>query len=71
MPLMKGCEATQIIRKELKNNIPIIALTANTLSGEKEKYLKKGMNGFITKPVNTNLLFTNMYELTSPEVLLQ
>tara|TARA_R110000850_G_scaffold150497_1_gene273113 strand:+ start:10301 stop:11860 length:1560 start_codon:yes stop_codon:yes gene_type:complete len=71
MPVMKGCETTQIIRKELKNNIPIIALTANALSGEKEKYLKKGMNGFISKPVNTNLLFTSMYQLTSPEVLLQ
>ncbi len=68
MPLMKGCEATQVIRRDLKNNIPIIALTANTLFGEKEKYLKKGMNGFITKPININLLFSNMYDLVTSEI---
>nr|MBA3986497.1 response regulator [Flavobacteriales bacterium] len=65
MPLMKGCKATQIIRKELKNNTPIIALTANSLAWDKEKYIKKGMNGYITKPVDINHLFTNMYELIS------
>jgi PAS domain S-box-containing protein len=50
MPVMGGIEATQIIRKELKSTIPIIALTANAISGESEKCLKAGMNEFISKP---------------------
>lgn len=52
MPLMNGYEATEEIRK-LKGfkEIPIIALTAGTISGEKEKSIKSGMNDYITKPV--------------------
>ena len=38
MPVMNGYKATAIIRNELKNNIPIIALTANAQPAEKEKW---------------------------------
>ena len=50
MPEMDGYEATTIIRSELKSSIPIIALTAHAMSGEKEKCLSLGMNDFISKP---------------------
>ena len=64
MPGMNGYEATTIIRKELKNNIPIIAMTANAMAGEREKCLGFGMNDYISKPINANLLFEKIYDLT-------
>lgn len=52
MPLMNGYEATKEIRKlNGFEKIPIIALTAGTILGEKEKCLKSGMNDYVTKPV--------------------
>lgn len=50
MPVMGGIEATQIIRKELNLVTPIIALTANAISGESDKCLNAGMNDFVSKP---------------------
>jgi len=52
-PLKDGIEATVEIRNlsdERKKNIPIIALTANTTTGEEQKCLNAGMNGFLHKP---------------------
>jgi len=50
MPEMDGYEATAIIRNELKNNVPIVALTAHNMNKEREKCLGLGMNDFISKP---------------------
>ena len=58
MPGMDGIEATKMIRS-LKHendyyaNVPIIALTANAISGMKETFLKNGFNDFISKPIDT------------------
>ena len=56
MPEMDGYEATAIIRdplsKVLNNRIPIIAMTANVMQGDKEKCMKAGMNDYVTKPIN-------------------
>lgn len=52
MPVMNGFEATQVIRKELESNIPVIALTANAIKGENKKCLDAGMNDYISKPFN-------------------
>lgn len=53
MPVMDGLEATQIIRQSFdppKNDIPIIAFTANAIKGDQKEYLDIGMNDYITKP---------------------
>lgn len=59
MPVMDGLEATRIIRKSFsppKNETPIIAFTANAIKGEKENYMKLGMNDYISKPFIPNEL---------------
>ncbi|MEC4005827.1 PAS domain S-box protein [Flavobacterium sp. SUN052] len=59
MPIMNGYEATQEIRKIKKGeHIPIIALTAGTVVGEKEKCLEVGMNDYASKPIIKEALET-------------
>lgn len=50
MPVLNGLDATAIIRQEINQFVPIIALTANAIKGEAEKCLKAGMNDYISKP---------------------
>ena len=56
MPIMNGMEATKAIleyeKEENLDHIPIIALTANALKGDKEKYIEAGMDGYASKPLN-------------------
>lgn len=57
MPEMDGYEATRRIRKMPKLvNIPVIALTANALSSDREKALAAGMNEYIAKPIDPEML---------------
>jgi PAS domain S-box-containing protein len=65
MPVMDGIEACQRIRGSRnphKRNIPIIALTAYAMAGDKEKFLAAGMNGYVAKPVNMESLLQMMSE---------
>ncbi|GAB3518853.1 PAS domain S-box protein [Emticicia fontis] len=57
MPEMDGYQATTYIRKELKDTTPIMAMTAHSLVGEKDKCIEIGMNEYITKPFNQRELF--------------
>jgi len=58
MPIMDGLRATQLIRREIDLEVQpkIVAMTANALSGDKEKYLDAGMDNYISKPVRAEKL---------------
>ena len=55
MPEMDGFEATKVIRdtssKVLNHNVPIIAMTANAMKGDRNQCLEAGMNDYLAKPV--------------------
>ncbi len=69
MPQMDGLQATQKIRSykgtQYDSNIPIIALTAYAMKGDKERMLKAGMNDYLSKPVDMEQLFELIRELTA------
>ncbi len=56
MPVMNGIDATRHIREVLKRRTPIVALTANALKGDRERFLEAGMNEHITKPIDVDTL---------------
>ncbi|HYL09890.1 MAG TPA: PAS domain S-box protein, partial [Candidatus Acidoferrales bacterium] len=60
MPEMGGLEATRLIRqreKFLGGHIPIIAMTAHAMKGDREKCLEAGMDGYVSKPIRPDALF--------------
>jgi CheY-like chemotaxis protein len=63
MPVLDGLEATRLIRKEQRwKELPIIAMTAHAMNGDKERCLEAGMNGYISKPVHPSLLLSTVDE---------
>lgn len=56
MPVMNGLEATRFIRKEISPTIPIIALTASAMQVDREEAIAAGMDDFISKPIDVELL---------------
>lgn len=60
MPIMDGLEALKIIRthenKISNDHTPIVALTANSIKGDQEKYLKEGMDSYLSKPIKNHEL---------------
>ena len=61
MPIMDGYTATKKIRQQaVYKDLPIIAMTANAMAGDKEKVLTAGMNDHIAKPTNVSNMFNTM-----------
>lgn len=67
MPVMDGYEATRKIRtmSQLKD-LPVIAMTANAMAGDKEKALAAGMNDHIAKPIDPFLIFSTLAKWIKP-----
>ncbi len=57
MPEMSGIEATRIIRSELRDDTPIIAMTASAMKGEMENCIAAGMNDYFSKPFEPEDLY--------------
>jgi CheY-like chemotaxis protein len=70
MPEMDGIVATQRIRALLgpAAKIPIVALTANAMKGDRETYLKAGMDDYVSKPINARELFAVLAAYLSQRV---
>ena len=67
MPEMDGYEAMTYIRKNLGLiRTPIIAVTAQAMSGDRERCLLSGASAYISKPINTDLLLKLLEELETP-----
>jgi CheY-like chemotaxis protein len=65
MPEMDGLEAAQRIRRSEEGKpgrLPIVAFTANTQDGDREKCLAAGMDSYVTKPAHPSMLFQAMAE---------
>ena len=65
MPIMDGYEATEKLREKEESTgerMPVIAMTANALKGDREKCLESGMDGYLSKPVKPELLYSVLKE---------
>jgi len=75
MPVMDGVEAThEIVNYEKEENIihtPIVALTANALDGDRERFIDEGLDEYIAKPIETNELLFILKKFLQPKVKIE
>lgn len=68
LPEMDGVEVLSYIRRDDRlKHIPVIALTAHAMAGDREKYLSKGFDEYITKPIVDESLLINAIQERMPE----
>ena len=68
MPVMDGYEATRLLRQQPHlRDVPVIAMTANAMVGDREKALEAGMNDHIVKPINIDDMFATLARWVRPE----
>jgi CheY-like chemotaxis protein len=68
MPEMDGFEATAAIRQgeeKSRKHVPIIAMTAHAMAGDKERCLNAGMDGYVSKPIRADDLFSVVEQVVS------
>jgi two-component system sensor histidine kinase/response regulator len=69
MPVMDGVEATAAIREKEKatgEHVPIIAMTAHAMAGDRQRFLETGMDGYVSKPVHSQELFEAIESALEP-----
>ncbi|GAA6157396.1 hypothetical protein NBRC116588_28690 [Pyruvatibacter sp. HU-CL02332] len=69
MPVMDGITATAEIRKlpSGRGKIPVLAITANAMAGQRESYLEQGFDGYVSKPLDTALLQAEILRVTGDD----
>ncbi len=61
MPVLDGLETTRVLRRDPRwERLPVLAMTAHAMTGDREKCLEAGMNGYISKPVQPAPLITTL-----------
>ena len=69
MPVMDGFEATRLIRAQPRfASLPVIAITANAMTGDREKCAAAGMNDHIAKPIDMDLMFSALARWVQPRM---
>jgi signal transduction histidine kinase/ActR/RegA family two-component response regulator len=69
MPVMSGLDATAAIRAHEKTtgmHVPIVAMTAHAMQGDRERCLASGMDGYISKPISLEAIRSGLSAVTSP-----
>ena len=69
MPVMDGCETIQAIRasNEVWSSVPTLALTADAMSGDRERYMAMGMTDYLSKPIDQRELLSKMTSAIAPQ----
>ncbi len=69
MPVMDGYEATEMIRRlqihQKQDRTPIVAITANAMAGDRERYIAAGMDGYVSKPIDRQVLYDEIVKVVS------
>jgi CheY-like chemotaxis protein len=70
MPVMDGYAATRALRQQPQwRELPVIAMTANAMVGDREKVLAAGMNDHVAKPIKVEELFATLARWVRPAVV--
>jgi CheY-like chemotaxis protein len=65
MPEMDGFEATEYIRNTLKSDVPVLALSASNYEDEIDNCIRSGMNGCVTKPIDSDKLYETIRSISN------